>query len=66
MKPYCGERSIEFLCNYVDSWILVLDMIGFTHEKYYNETPAKLNFDVIKELVLQMTVLDQAHKELYR
>jgi hypothetical protein len=64
MKPYCGERSISFLCDYVDSWNYMLDTIIYTNNKYYAETPVNLNLDIIKEFVLKMTLVKQALDDL--
>ena len=64
MKPYCGERSIEFLCDYVDSWILVLEMMENIIKKHYQFEPYFFNMDHIKDIVLTITILNQAIREL--
>jgi hypothetical protein len=66
MKPYCGERSIEFLCDYVNNWIIVLDMMNNNIKNYYNGIDFIFNIDFIKEFVLKMTLVTQAHRNLYR
>jgi len=57
--PYCRERSIDFLCDYVDSWIII---IGF-----FNKDPTLVkdtNMNWINETVLTMTILKQSIKRL--
>ena len=61
MKPYWGERSIEFLCDYVDNWIKIIDMtIKITNE---NEDRG-INVNVLKKFVLDMTLVQHALYDL--
>ena len=62
MKPYCGERSMEYLCDYVQGLIYISEIMDKQLREHCFES-IKGNF-IISEFAVRYANMQQAYRRL--